>query len=252
MSEQLFGNPDQNAQTIPVADQAPAAVVPAVTPVPVDPNSVFANQLATIVSDDGRQKYGDVPTALASIPHAQMHIQQQTARIAELEEAVAKAKGADELMERLASTQSTQQAAELPSVAGLDETNVVEILESHLENKARITRAQTNGEQVREAISAKYGDKSRDQFANKAQELGMSVEELTALAQTSPLATMKLFEVVPVRNPQPMVATSNIAPSTVASTQPDYMARFSGTNSELPSKWAAAKASADAQLNNGE
>ena len=60
---------------------------------------------------------------------------------------------------------------------------------------------------------------------------------------------VELFNAPSVRDPQPTTGGSvNISSRPVEKTQPDYMAKFSGTNSELPSKWAAAKAEAMSKL----
>jgi len=90
----------------PVVSPEPTTAPQVATPEPVDPNSLFANQLANIKSDDGRQKYADVNTALESVPHAQAHIAAQAAEIATLKEQVAKQDGMEALLEQLKSQQA--------------------------------------------------------------------------------------------------------------------------------------------------
>ena len=249
MSE-LFSNPDGATPiTQPATQPAVTEQVPVAKPEPVDPNSLFANQLAGIVADDGRQKYSDVTTALASIPHAQGHIQTLTTEVVELKAELAKRAGAEDLMERLQKNQSTQQTTEIPSVAGLDETQVRNLLDSHLEQKALTTKAETNRNSVKTALSEKFGDRASDVFASKAASLGLSVVDLTNLAASSPQAAMELFKDVDVRDPQPTTPSSNTMPNTPASSEPDYMAKFKGHDTSHSDKWAKAKAAVALTLN---
>ena len=224
------------------AAQADAAVTPQ-----VDPNSLFADQLSSITTDDGRQKYADVPTALQSIPHAQSHISELNSKVKQLEEELNKRQGAEELLSSL--QQSQQQVVEQPSVTGLDATEIENVVSNILQTKAQQDVAQTNAAQVRSALSEKFGGAASVEFENRAKSLGISVGQLTQMASQSPQVVMELFNAPSVRDPQPTTGGSvNISSRPVEKTQPDYMAKFSGTSSELPSKWAAAKAEAMSKL----
>ena len=246
MNDQV-SNPNGEANPQVPADPAAPANAPAEPSVQVDPNSLFADQLSSITTDDGRQKYSDVPTALASIPHAQGHIGELTNKVKELEGELAKRQGAEELLASL--QQSQQQVVEQPSVTGLDAAEIENVVSNILQTKAQQNAAETNAAKVRNALSEKYGGAASVEFENRAKSLGVSVGQLTQMASQSPQVVMELFNTPDVRDPQPTVGGSvNISSRPVEKTQPDYMAKFRGSDSDLPTKWAAAKAEVSSKL----
>lgn len=231
-----------NPDTQVVVDPAqPTTVEPVVEVAPqTDPNSLFADQLAGIVADDGRQKYVDVPTALSSIPHAQSHISELTDTVKQLQEELAKREGAEDLLARL--QQSTQQSTEQPSVQGLDATAVQDLVSTLLTNKAQEDVATTNGDMVKQSLRQKFGDAAAKEFESVAVALNLDVGQLTQLAKTSPQVVLKLFGDTTVRDPQPTTGSSvNISPTAVNPTTPDYMLKFRHGDTSLKDKWAKAK-----------
>ncbi len=246
MNDQV-SNPNGEANPQVPADQAAPANAPAEQSVQVDPNSLFADQLSSITTDDGRQKYSDVPTALASIPHAQGHIGELTNKVKELEGELAKRQGAEELLASL--QQSQQQVVEQPSVTGLDAAEIENVVSNILQTKAQQDAAETNAAKVRNALSEKFGGAASVEFENRAKSLGVSVGQLTQMASQSPQVVMELFNTPDVRDPQPTVGGSvNISSRPVEKAQPDYMAKFRGSDSDLSTKWAAAKAEVSTKL----
>jgi hypothetical protein len=237
MTDPVAGNPS-------VEPNNPEATPPVVQPAVVqpDPDSLFADQLTAIQTDDGRQKYSDVNTALQSIPHAQNHIGELTNRVKELETELASKQGAEELARQLSAVQSPQTNTEQPSVQGLDETAVADLVSGILESRTQQEIASANAALVVEALATSYGDKAEAEFAAKAQSLNMTVKDFANLARQSPDVVLQLFADRPVRDPQPTHGASvNVEPVKVEQ-QPDYMARFSGKETGLQAKWAAAKA----------
>ena len=246
MNDQV-SNPNGEANQQVPADQAAPTEAPVEQSVQVDPNSLFADQLSSITTDDGRQKYSDVPTALASIPHAQGHISELTNKVKQLEEEVAKRQGAEELLASL--QQSQQQVTEQPSVAGLDETAIENVVANMLQSKAQQDVAETNAAQVRNALSGKFGEGASAEFEGRAKQLNMSVGQLTELAKSSPQLVMELFNAPSVRDPQPTTGSSvNISARPVEKPQPDYMRKFSQGDTSTADKWAAAKAEVASKL----
>jgi len=226
------------------ADPAAPAPAPAEPSAQVDPNSLFADQLSGIKTDDGRQKYADVPTALDSIPHAQNHINELSSQVKDLQEELAKRQGAEELLSSL--QQSQQQVVEQPSVTGLDETAIESVVENMLQTKAQQEQQKANANKVKQALTDKFGNAASVEFENRAKQLGMSVGQLTQMSSQMPQAVVELFNAEPVRDPQPTVSSSvNISATPVEKQVPDYMARFKGNaDGGIQSKWAAAKAEA--------
>ena len=251
MSESLFSNPETDPNNQP-AQQQPAAAAPAEPQVPAtpaqegvkvpettDPNSVFANQLAGIQSDDGRQKYVDVNTALASIPHAQQHIKDLMSQNATMEAEMAKLQGANEVLQRL----EPEPKAEQPQVApGMDEASTTDLVDRVLAQREQATIAKNNQKKVVDALSAKYGEKAEAVFAAKAAELGMDVGMLTGIALQSPLAALAYFDATLPDPSNPItggVNTSALQPA--PETQPDHMRIFTGGENDLVNKWRKAK-----------
>jgi len=246
MNDQV-SNPNGELNQQVQADQSAPTDAPVEQSVQVDPNSLFADQLSSITTDDGRQKYSDVPTALASIPHAQGHISELTNKVKELEEEVAKRRGAEELLNSL--QQSQQQVTEAPSVTGLDETAVQNVVNNILQSKAQQDVAETNATSVRNALVAKFGEAASVEFQNKANALGVDVGQLTEMSKQTPNIVMELFNTPGVRDPQPTTGSSvNISSRPVEKAQPDYMRKFSQGDTTTADKWAAAKAEAVAKL----
>jgi uncharacterized protein YukE len=239
------GEENQPVQT----DQSAPAPVQAEPTAQVDPNSLFADQLSSIVADDGRQKYADVPTALSSIPHAQGRINELSSTVKELQEELAKRQGAEDLLASL--QQSQQQVTEQPSVTGLDETAIESVVSNILQSQAQQQQQEANTATVKQTLIDKFGGAASVEFENRAKQLGMSVGQLTQMSAQMPQAVMELFNTVQVRDPQPTVGSAVNIPSTpVQDNTPDYMARFSGSSdNDTRSKWEAAKAEVAKNLN---
>jgi len=244
MTDQV-SNPNGVAPVVPVqADPLAPAPAPAEpSAIAVDPNSLFANQLSSITTDDGRQKYTDVNTALSSIPHAQNHINELGSKVKELEEELAKRVGAEELLASLQQTQAP--AAAIPAEGQMDESAIQNVVNNMLQSNAQQQTADANANTVRQAISEKFGDAASVEFANKAKELGMDVGTLTSMAKSTPQVVLSLFNTAPVRDPQPTSVSSVHIPAAPAGVvEEDYMAKFRGSDTGLSGKWAKAKADA--------
>ena len=246
MTDNLFGgNPTESQSTqpevTPAESQAPAASTqPEVKSAETtDPNSMFANQLAGIQSDDGRQKYVDVNTALASIPHAQQHIKDLMTKNAEMESEMAKLQGANEVLQRL----EPEPKAEQPQVApGMDEASTADLVDRVLAQREQATIAKNNQKKVVDALSAKYGEKAEAVFAAKAAELGMDVGMLTGIALQSPLAALAYFDATLPDPTNPIsggVNTTALQPA--PEPQLDHMRVFTGGENDLVNKWRKAK-----------
>ena len=210
MSDNLFEPQEggqQNSNVDPNQGQpAPQAQEPNPSQ-QVDPNTLFANQLAAITSDDGRQKYADVNTALSSIPHAQNHIKSLENQLAQMQEELNKRQGMEQVLERIQATQSTN--TDQPSVnsesAALGEDDIVRILTQREQAQA----AQANEIDFSNALREKFGDKATEVLGAKATELGISLEFMQSLAQKSPKAALKYFDEEASAGPQPTTPSNN-------------------------------------------
>ena len=244
------GNPDtNNNQGTPVPNSQEQANTngegtPDTTPntpdstAPVDPNSLFSEQLSAITTSDGRQKYADVSKALSSIPHAQDHINGLTQQIKDLEKQLEDKKNVDAVLERLDNLGSQATPTESPSNQGIDATTLDAMLEAKLQQREIVTQQTTNANQVLNSLKERFGDSARIEFDKKASELGMTPGQLSDIARQSPKAALAFF---PNSAPQPTdpatgtVNTNNLNGS--PPTDDSHMKIFNGTGSESIQKW---------------
>lgn len=132
------------------------------------------------------------------------------------------------------------------------ETTAPELTEDHLRNIVNDTleqrettvRATSNVEQVNSALLAKYGDPAaaRTVVAKRADELGMTVEALTAMAAKSPKAVLALLEAEPKQSftkigHQSDVNTAKLNQENTADTTPQTEADFEKLRRENPRQY---------------
>lgn len=247
MTDTVFSNPEGGQQqdaSQPQEGAAPQAQESNVSQ-NVDPNSLFANQLAGIKTNDGRQKYADVSTALDSIPHAQNHIAELTRKNEELQEQLNQRAGMEQVLERIESTKQTN--TEQPSVNSLSEADVMGLLNQALTQKEAADKAKTNEAAVTEALVTKFGDRDKavEQLTNKATELGVDVGFLQSMAQHSPAAVLKYFDAAPTPTANPTTGgvntealNANITPT--ADPLAEAKAKLFGQSDTLVNKWREA------------
>jgi len=225
----------------PVAPATTPAVAPAEQTVqPTDPNSLFADQLQAIKSDDGRQKYADVPTALASVSHAQTHIAEQAQKIKELEETVAQQQGMEEVLAQL---KSQQTQAELPSTTGIDETTLASLLDQRLDQRDNEARQNANASTVLTKLKTVFGDKAEQQFTSKANELGISVPYLSDMARQAPQAVLAYFNETATphtANPTTTTVNTNVLQTKQPNPDMSHMDVFTGGTSSSVTSWREA------------
>lgn len=192
---------------------------------PASSDSVFADQLASIKNERGEPKYKDLPTALEALKHSQDYIpnlKQENETLKEtverLEREAQERKNLEESIERLTSQQQQPAPQEYQ---GLTEEQVAGLLEQRLVQREQEQKAQSNSQQVEQAIVQRYGDKAREVVAAKAQEYDMSPAEMQTWAQKNPKAVLALFDVK--SSPQGKSYTSssvNIPPNRPAQDEP--------------------------------
>jgi DNA-binding CsgD family transcriptional regulator len=161
-------------------------------------DSMWADQLAVIKNERGEPKYKDLPTALDALRSSQEYIPQLKqdneslrAELEQLKAQVSQHSNLEETIERLTSQrqQPTQEGN------GLTPEQVQEMLEQSLTQRETAQSAKLNAQKVEQAITQKYGDKTRDVVAQRAKELGISPAKLGSLASESPDMVLALFNV---------------------------------------------------------
>lgn len=160
--------------------------------------SAFTNQLSMIKNENGEQKYNDVPKALDALAHSQSYIPQlksevdtQAAEIARLTEELSKRAAVEDVVDKLTAQQAQPEST--PQVSGMNEQEVLTLVQNFSAQQQQQSAAMTNEKQVSDVLFGQYGDKTQDVVVSKAAELGMTVEALKSLSQTSPQAALQLF-----------------------------------------------------------
>lgn len=173
---------------------------PQETPVPESQSqtSAFTNQLSMIKNENGEQKYDNVPKALDALAHSQSYIPQlksevdtQAAEIARLTEELSKRAAVEDVVGKLTAQQAQPETT--PQVSGLNEQDVLNLVQNFSAQQSAQSQASSNEKQVSDALFGQYGDKTQEVVSAKASELGMTVEALQTLSQTSPQAALQLF-----------------------------------------------------------
>ena len=183
------------------------------------PTSAFTDQLGMIKNESGEQKYTDVPKALDALAHSQAYIPQlkseaeaKDVEIARLTEELNKRSSVEDVVSKLTAQQAQPETT--PQVSGLNEQEVLNLVQNFSANQSAQSVAANNEKTVSDSLFSKFGDKTSEVVASKAAELGMSVEGLQKLSQSSPQAALQLFQVQGVTQaPRTTMGSVNIPPT---------------------------------------
>ena len=176
-------------QETPVTRPVVAPEATPTTPV-VDPNTLFADQLAGIKSPEGTQKYASVADALSGASHAQDYILQLQAELATAKDEVSKATAMTDVMEALKQTNTDPV---IPTVTGLGEEDASKLFNKMYKDQQVQASNTANELDVSKSLIEQYGDKAREVLSTKAVELGVTAEYFKELSRTSPTAAKQLL-----------------------------------------------------------
>jgi len=154
------------------------------------------------------KKYKTQEDALKSVPHAQKHIQNleesYSSLQAELEALRAEAQkreGMEEVLKRLEQRESQATEPQVQESQGaqpsVDPASLEELVASRVPELFNQYQTQQKQEQnlasVQDELLKRYGDKAKEALAGKAQELGISVQDLKEMSMKSPKAVLAYF-----------------------------------------------------------
>lgn len=176
-------------QETPVTQPVVTPEVTPATPV-VDPNTLFADQLAGIKSPEGTQKYASVADALSGASHAQEYILQLQSELATAKDEASKAAAMTDVMEALKQTNTDPV---IPTVTGLGEEDASKLFNKMYKDQQVQASNTANELDVSKSLIEQYGDKAREVLSTKATELGVSAEYFKELSRTSPAAAKQLL-----------------------------------------------------------
>ena len=179
------------------ADQA-ATQQPAVSPATQATTATedpYKTALAAIKNEDGLQKYASVEDVLSSVPHREEFISTLKAEKQAIEQQLLDAKL--ELEKRMSVQDAMSQIASTPNTAQTDQESGLrrEDVYSLMKEYESAKSVESNRKSVSDALIKHYGDEAKAQeiLAGKLSELGMSREQLAAIAGNSPKAASQLL-----------------------------------------------------------
>ena len=212
-------------------------------PEPSAKTDAFADLLASIRTEDGRQKYTDVEAALKSLPHAQEHISRLEREMNEMKEALSRTKSAEEILAKI--EEKAAQKQETPVSAELDLSQLEALVDKTLTMKQQQALAQGNIQQVVGKMSEMYGEKAEQTFYEVGQQVGLSPAELNALAAKSPNAVFKLLGVdsgkAPVGTTKTSSSINTEALANNNTVQASAKVPFGASTKQLVDAWRNAK-----------
>jgi hypothetical protein len=178
-------------ETAPVTATAEVVATPAV--------DMFGTALAEITNNEGKPKYSDVPAALDGLKNAQEHIAKLEADNATLRAGATEAATIEQLMAKLDVPREAQTAP-----TGVSIEDVAGVARQTLADAKAHEAAVMNMNSVESEMAKRYGSEAQTRIAEKASEIGMSLDELKSLALRSPKAFLAQFPTsVPQGTPTP-------------------------------------------------
>lgn len=209
-----------NQEQVPTTQEAPVQTVAASA-------DLFAHQLMNIRNERGEPKYDSIEKALDALKHSQEYIPQLKSDAekwkAEYERVQAELAQRASIEDTIAKF-TTQRTPEAPSTTieapkALDEKAVQEMLQRALTEQEKAKLAQSNISAVTNTLTQKFGDKAKEVLNTKAAELGLSMDIVKGLAETSPTAVLAWFNTSsPASSGAPVRSTVQL-PSTVRDEQ---------------------------------
>jgi hypothetical protein len=200
------------------------------TPPNGNQSNPLADLLGSIKNDRGEPKYKSVEDALNALKHSQDYIpqlsdklKQQELELAEAKAAAAKISQLEDTLKSLTQNANNQQSSP-PAPAGLSAEDVATLVSQTLTKQQQADLAKANIGTVVSAVTKAFGDKSEEVFYGKAKELGMSVEDINALASRTPTAALKLLGLDGVKT-TPTSNTNSVNTSAFQPTQETFVGK---------------------------
>lgn len=197
------------------------------------PSNDFADLLGSIKNERGEPKYRDVNTALDALRHSQEYIPQLKSdmdRVAQenqrLLAEIERLKTVEQTVAQLTSQQQQQNQPVQQPV--LKEEEIANLVVKTLSQREQEQKRSQNINTVTSKLKEVFGDKAEETFYSKAQELGLSPQQVNNLAAESPSAVFKMFGVEGGNKPQASFKPTTSSINTAGYTQPSQS--FIGRN----------------------
>lgn len=153
-----------------------------------------ADLLKLIVNDKGEPKYKTIQDALVGLQHANAHIQTLVTEKRQVEQEKQSLQTAAEKvaeLERVVAelTKAPPQA----TPAAVDPTQIQEMVSQAINATKTQEIQKQNTAEVVNAAKQTFGEKAEEMFYSRAQDVGLSREQINALAASSPQAALKIL-----------------------------------------------------------
>jgi len=155
------------------------------------PTETTDQLLASIVNEDGSQKYKTIEEALKGTLHAQQFIETLKADNAALKE---KGNASDKLDELLETVKRSKESGDGDKVSPtMKPEDVLGIVKDYLDNSKAAETRTSNIKMVTDAFKSRYGENASKELYNKAADLGFSREEINGMVANNPKATLRIL-----------------------------------------------------------
>lgn len=182
-----------------------------------EPSPAFADHLAQIKNEHGEPKYKTVEEALKGLANSQAFIPQLLSEKKQLEEEVIslreKAKkldNVDDILAKLSQSEPSKSNEQTPQNSGLSEEAVVNLVKKALDASKTEEAQRSNITRVQNSLKEKFGEKTREVVAKKAQELNTTPEAIGQLSVSNPDLVLALFNTASTKPIQPSTSSVNL------------------------------------------
>lgn len=203
-----------------------------------DIDAIFKDALDSITDTTGKPKYKDVITALGALKYTQEHIKTLEEENKAFKESKTQTDTVDEALKRMS-------AKDIPTEKTIsEEINAEKIKELAAQTVQELDRGKlkaANKKAVSDALLQKYGDveKAKQAYKDKASELGINVDMLMSIAETSPKAVLAYFGTTATNtsfSKESRVNTESLSRNTTDK-EVDYSKIYTSSNSPALAKW---------------
>lgn len=210
-------------------------------PVVSDSSPAFADHLAQIKNENGEPKYKTVEEALKGLANSQAFIPQLLSEKKQLEEEVislrekaSKFEKVDDILAKLSQSEPSKSNEQTPQNSGLSEEAVVNLVKKALDASKTEEAQRSNITRVQNSLKEKFGDKTKEVVAKKAQELNTTPEAIGQLSVSNPDLVLALFNTASTKPVLPSTSSVNlhVPPATPELQRPEKSLLLGATSKE--------------------
>jgi len=164
------------------------------------------------------KKFKSLPELAKGKYHADIAVEALKKKVDDLQKELSTRTSLESFKTELEKMRNGERQPEVPipdtSKAMLDPNDLEAKLEALLAQREARKAAETNNEKVLRVLTEQFGDQAKLVINKKAQELGMSTQDMQALASRSPAALFNLLGVSETRTPgiAPVIPQSSVQP----------------------------------------